>query len=172
MLNRIERHDITNAVALALVLLLCVFVILRWVGSLASALDGGFWTAEKAATVAAPTEEAVRAANEIRGQHSPNEVSVLVGNGSSGIDGLAGRGAERLTDLGYGTLSPQNYNGEPVANSMIYYAQGYRPDAEAIAILLSLDGRLRMITDDIGVNADGADVVVILGDDALTTPTS
>ncbi len=167
MLNRIERHDIINAMALSLVLLLCGYAMNRWVDSLSTAWDEGFWQAEKDESGILPTGDEARSAAKIRGQHLPNEVSVLVGNGSDGIDGLAGRGASRLGDAGYGTLQPQNVDGEPVEVTTVYYTDGFKPDAEAIAILLGFDeDHVEVLRDSPGVPVEGADVIVVFGNDA------
>lgn len=165
MLNRIERHDITNAAALALVLMLCVFVILRWVDAVGNSWSNGLWEAEAAESIPEPTPAALKAAEEVRGQHARNEVTVLVGNGTL-VSGLASDGTSMMTDNGYGSLTPQNVDGDPVPRSTVYYGLGFRPDAEAIAILMSIDSeQVVTLTDGIGLSTDGADVVVVLGQD-------
>lgn len=60
----------------------------------------------------------------------PSEVKVLVANGS-GTDGAAGGTTDALEALGYVTGTPAN--AERVPATVIYYTEGYQPEAEALA---------------------------------------
>ena len=60
----------------------------------------------------------------------PSEVKVLVANGS-GTNGAAGGATEALEALGYVTGTPAN--AERVPATVIYYTDGYQPEAEALA---------------------------------------
>lgn len=168
MIQSIERHDIFNAAALAAALLLCGTLLLRWVGYLGSTVDDGLWQAEKTESV----EEALRdidvASVYINGSRPPNEVGVRVANGSEGRDGLAGRGTERLGSFGYGVLTPENKIGDPGDDSFVYYVQGFVLDARQVAAVLEIPETnvIELGTDDIGVTIDGADVIVVLGNNA------
>ena len=86
----------------------------------------------------------------------PEDVTVLVLN-SVGTAGLAGRVTERLADLGYDMLEPDNY--EPrLEQSLIWYKEGFGPDAQDLAANLP-DAVIEF-------NPDGlpeADIVVLLG---------
>ncbi len=86
----------------------------------------------------------------------PEEVTVLVLN-SVGTAGLAGRVTERLAELGYDTLEPDNY--EPrLDQSLIWYKEGFGPEAQDLAANFP-----DAVTE---FNPDGlpeADVVVLLG---------
>jgi hypothetical protein len=72
---------------------------------------------------------------------SPAEVRVLVANDTT-VGGLAGTVTNTLTAAGYATLTPTNtttQGADAAAPSVVYFAQGYRPDAIAVAGLLGLD---------------------------------
>jgi len=60
----------------------------------------------------------------------PSEVKVLVANGS-GTDGAAGGATDALEALGYVTGTPAN--AERVPATVIYFTDGYQPEAEALA---------------------------------------
>lgn len=86
----------------------------------------------------------------------PEEVTVLVLN-SVGTAGLAGRVTEKLAELGYNTLTPDNF--EPrLEQSLIWYKEGFGPDAQDLAANFP-----DAVTE---FNPDGlpeADIVVLLG---------
>jgi hypothetical protein len=167
VLDRIERHDIFNAVALGLAVLLCGYILLRWIGFLGETVDEGLWQAEKFETI--QSDNAVDPASIfINGSRPPNEVSVRVGNGSAGRDGLAGRATERLASVGYGTLQPENKVGDADDDSYVFYAEGFILDARQVAAVLDIpEVNVRSLgTEDIGVSLDGADVIVVLGNNA------
>jgi hypothetical protein len=60
----------------------------------------------------------------------PSEVKVLVANGS-GVNGAAGGATDALEALGYVTGAPAN--AERVPSTVIYFTEGYQPEAEALA---------------------------------------
>ncbi len=163
MLDRVERNDVVNATALALVLLFLGFVILAIVGRLSETVDAGLWTAEGSDVIEA-------SATEVPGGpllRPPNEVSVRVGNGSDGRQGLAGRATRKLTGAGYGALEPKNKEGLAIDESFVYYIDGFKIDAIQIAAFLNItESQVRPLLDDPGVPTEGADVIVILGQDA------
>lgn len=88
----------------------------------------------------------------------PAEVTVVVLN-SMGLDGAAGRKTTELTEAGYQTITPGNYEPEQDP-SRIWYREGFAP--EAAVILEFLPGAdVEPIPDEsIG---EGADVVLVLG---------
>jgi mucin-2 len=68
------------------------------------------------------------------------EVRVLVANDTT-VGGLAGTVTNTLTAEGYATLTPTNtttQGADAAAPSVVYFAQGYRPDAIVVAGLLGL----------------------------------
>lgn len=159
MLDRLERTDLLNAVALAVVLLLLGMGLLRLLDQFSGAVDDGLWAAEgddATSEVAAPAQSA--------SLRPPNEITVLVGNGSDGRQGLAGRATRRLDTVGYGTLDAINKEGEPIDDSFVYYVDGFKVEAIEIAALLGIDeAQVRPLLGDPGVPTDGADVIVLLG---------
>ena len=168
LINRIERHDLVNAAALAFALLLCGLLLLRWVGFLGSAVDDGLWQAEKSESVVESAESVDIASVFINGSRRPTEVSVKVANASDGRNGLAARGTERLISVGYGTLAPENKLGDPTDDSFVYYIEGFVLDARQVAAVLDIaeSNVIELDSSDIGVNVEGADVIVVLGTNA------
>lgn len=149
-----------NAVALAVVLLLLGIGLLRMLGQFSGAVDEGLWTAEGADELAADTVAPAQTAS----LRPTNEITVRVGNGSEGRQGLAGRATRRLDSAGYGTLDAINKEGEPVDDSFVYYVDGFKVEAIEIATLLSIpEAQVRPLLGDPGIPTDGADVIVVLG---------
>ena len=152
-----------NAAALAAVLLGMVFLVLTVFGWFTNAVDDGLWTAEGSELEDAAAADVL---------NSPllrptNEISILVGNGSDGRQGLAGRASRKLDNLGYGTLEPLNKEGDPIDESFVYYIDGFKLDAIQVATLLNVaESQVRPLLDNPGVPTDGADVIVVLGQDA------
>ena len=62
---------------------------------------------------------------------SPEQVTVLVLN-SVRIAGMAGRLTEKLSDLGYRTLEPDNHS-STLETSVIWYLEGFDREAEVLA---------------------------------------
>ncbi len=168
MIQSIERHDIVNAAALAAALLLCGVLLLRWIGYLGATVSDGLWQAEKAESVEDTLSDIDPASVFVNGSRPPNEVGVRVANGSDGRNGLAGRGTERLSAFGYGTLTPENREGDPGDESYVYYTQGFLLDARQVAAVLEVPETnvILLGSQDIGVTIDGADVIVVLGNNA------
>lgn len=162
MLDRVERSDIFNAIALALVLLLFGYLITLGIDRFTSTVDEGLWTAEGGE--AEEDFEFVPGSPLLR---PTNEVIIRVGNGSDGRDGLAGRATRRLSNIGYGTLDATNKDGEPIQESFVYYVDGFKADAIQVAVVLNIaEGQVRPLLDNPGVSTEGADVIVVLGDTA------
>ena len=61
----------------------------------------------------------------------PEQLTVLVLN-STRIAGLAGRLTNRLSDLGYGTLEPDNHPSQ-LDISVVWYVEGFDREAEVLA---------------------------------------
>lgn len=162
VLDRVERNDVFNAIALAAVLLLCGYVLLQALGLLSDNLDQGLWVAE-----GRETDELAEPVALGLGLRPPNEVSIRVGNGSDGRQGLAGRATRRLEDVGYGTLEPENKSGVPIDDSFVYYIDGFKVDAIQVATVLNIaESQVRPLLDNPGILTEGADVIVILGQNA------
>jgi hypothetical protein len=88
----------------------------------------------------------------------PSEVTVLVLN-SMGLDGAAGRMTTNVAEVGYQTLTPDNYEPEQDP-SRIWYREGYAAEAAALVELLP-GAEVEPIPDD--AIGEGADVVMVLG---------
>ncbi len=102
--------------------------------------------------------------------HAPNEVNVLVANGS-GVSGAAGKVTDMLSPLGWAMESPANADKTSVSG--IYYKVGYASDAQVIqehfgevpSILSQFPAGGLAVPDGTLDRVDNADVVVILGSD-------
>jgi hypothetical protein len=169
--DRIERHDVVNAVMLAAVLLLLGFGIVTALNDLFNTVDEGLVNSAKdplqssqadpagasatSATISADDTTSLPAAR------APGEVKVRVGNGAR-RPGVAGAGTEALEKAGYVMLPPKN--GPTMDDSVVYYTTGYAAEAAQIATVLKLEPtRIAPIPDDPGIPVDDAQVVAILG---------
>ncbi|MBT5904225.1 MAG: LytR C-terminal domain-containing protein [Acidimicrobiaceae bacterium] len=102
--------------------------------------------------------------------HAPNEVNVLVANGS-GVSGAAGKVTDMLSPLGWAMESPANANKTSVTG--IYYKTGYASDAQVIqehfgeapSILSQFPAGGLSVPDGTLDRIDNADIVVVLGSD-------
>lgn len=172
MVDRIERHDILNAVLLAAVLLLLGFGILTAADSLASTVDEGLIESTKGDEVAADqppagaTSSTVTTVEEptttaLPDARPPGEVLVRVANGARRA-GVAGAGTEAVTAAGYQTLPPKN--GPTKETSIVYYANGYAVEAAKVAELLGLEPTsIEVMPGDPGVPIEGANLIALLG---------
>lgn len=167
-MKRLELHDVVNAVLLAAALIVACFFIVRWIGSVGAIWEEGIFDSEKVDTIDDDDLAALANSVDVVGSRPPNEVSVIVGNGSSGRDGLAGRASERLATIGYGMIAPANKEGDPVDESFVYYTDGFRLDAVRVALLLGFEENQvqPLLARNPGVPTDGADLIVILGNNA------
>lgn len=86
-------------------------------------------TTSTATTVATTVPETT--SSTVRPVRSPDRLTVLVLN-STRVTGLAGRVTERLSDLGYRTLDPDNHP-EALQTSVVWYVEGFRLEAEVLA---------------------------------------
>ncbi len=170
--DRIERHDLVNAVMLAAVLLLLGFGIVTAVNDLFNTVDGGLVDSVKdpllssqadpaGASATSASTPADDTATSLPAARSPAEVKVRVGNGAR-RPGVAGAGTEALQNAGYAMLPPKN--GPTMDDSVIWYTTGYAAEAAQIATVLGLEPtRIAPIPDDPGLPVDGAQVVAVLG---------
>lgn len=88
----------------------------------------------------------------------PSEVAVVVLN-SVGLDGAAGRKTSQLAEVGYQTLTPDDFAPEQDP-SRIWYREGYA--AEASELLEFLPGATVELIPDESLQ-EGANVVLVLG---------
>lgn len=102
--------------------------------------------------------------------HAPNEVKVLVANGS-GVSGAAGKVTDMLSPQGWAMESPAN--ADKTSISGIYYRAGYVRDARVIQeyfgeppdLLLELPASGLAVPPNAEDRVANADIVVILGSD-------
>ena len=102
--------------------------------------------------------------------HAPNEVKVLVANGS-GVSGAAGKVTDMLSPLGWAMESPAN--AEKASATRIYYRTGYVADAKVIVdhfgefadILEEMPPGGPAVPPNAEERVANADIVLILGSD-------
>ncbi len=180
--DRIERHDVLNAMMLAGVLLLLGFGILTAFDSFTSTVDEGIIEstkepepeaalgdtdadtdvdAEEEDPEAAEDDEASDETSALINARPAGEVTVRIGNGAR-RPGVAGAGTSAVEDAGYPTLDPKN--GPTLDDSVVYYVSGYAADAAAVAEVLGLEPtQIEPMPSDPGVPIEGAHVIAILG---------
>lgn len=178
-MDRVERHDVLNAVGLAVVLLAMALGLVFGARALFRTVNGGLVDSSKTEDTAdAPPsdgsvttisdddtttseEETTTTAAE---PHLPNEVLVRVGNGAR-RGGVAGAGTSIVEQAGYPTLSPKN--APSTEASIIYYVEGYLADALQVARLLNVaENQVAPMPADPGIPQGEALLVVILGADS------
>jgi hypothetical protein len=98
------------------------------------------------------------------------EVTVYVRNGS-GVTGAAGRVNQRLTELNYIPRSPDN-TPERVAETVIYYDDGFRAEALRVATELNIVEPAEVVQQlpvpaPLATELGAANILVILGEDQL-----
>jgi hypothetical protein len=100
--------------------------------------------------------------------HPPNEVRVLVANGTD-IPGAASQVQSQLVALGYNALSPQN--GPTSDTSWVYYEPDYEADALAIALGLGMTPQqVAPMPEPPPIDTLEADILVLIGNDGLVQP--
>lgn len=103
------------------------------------------------------------------GPRSPGEVSVIVLNGG-GVAGAAGSTTEMLSGAGFDLTDPANAEGSPgIEVTAVYHSEGFDDEATSVASVL---GRPADVVqpkpgEDLGPGSAEADVVVVLGQDAV-----
>ncbi len=176
--DRVERHDVLNAVGLAVVLLAMALGLVFGARALFRTVNGGLVDTSKTEEVADTSdsggsvttiedestttleEETTTTEPEV---HLPSEVLVRVGNGAR-RGGVAGAGTSIVEQAGYPTLSPKN--APSTEASIIYYVEGYVADALQVARLLNVaETQVAPMPADPGIPQGEALLVVILGAD-------
>ncbi len=111
----------------------------------------------------APTETTEAPATTV----APDQVLVVTANGA-GISGLAGKASEFLATQGYSNTTATDAPAD-VSSTAVYYAEGFKPNADAIAALFSLPpSQVQPLPAEPVANDQPpeAAVVVVLGPDA------
>lgn len=179
-MDRVERHDVLNAIGLAVVLLAMALGLVFGARALFRTVNGGLVDAEKTETEAVAgdegdggegtdgaedtttttEEETTTTSAQV---HLPSEVLVRVGNGAR-RSGVAGAGTAIVEQAGYPTLGPKN--APSTEASIVYYVDGYVADAVQIARLLNVaETQVAPMPADPGIPQGEAEVVAILGAD-------
>lgn len=185
-MERIERHDLVNAVALAAVLMTLALLLILGARALFDTVDDGVIDASRppeASTTAVPTTAAPGGEGAGAGAEGgepaegdattttattapprdPAEVTVRVGNGAQ-RSGIAAAGGARLTSLGYNVVDLSN--APPLPSSVVYHAEGYGAEAEAVARALGVAlTAVGPVPANPPLDASGVAVVVVLGSD-------
>lgn len=99
----------------------------------------------------------------------PAEVTVLVLNGTNGLQGVAGRGSAVAENAGYLTADPKNADVD--GPSVILYTEGYEADAIALAGVYQVDPALTVQAFDPAnspiADTQGANVIIRVGNDGV-----
>lgn len=179
-MDRVERHDVINSIALAAVLLAMALGLVWGARALFSSAgntidaesseDGGAdgdGTADGETDGDADDQSTTTSADStttIPAVHLPSEVIVRVGNGAR-KSGIAGAGTELVQSAGYDTLEPDN--APSTETSVVYHVEGYEADAVQIARILNIAATaVQPMPEDPGIPPGDAHVVVILGADS------
>jgi hypothetical protein len=98
--------------------------------------------------------------------HAPAQVTVLVANGS-GTVGAAAKLTKLIGDAGYKTLTAIDANNRSTPATIVYYGEGYHPDAVALAGLIGapVPGVQPMPLPVPVASLQSANVLVVLGAD-------
>jgi hypothetical protein len=99
---------------------------------------------------------------------APKDVAVRVYNGSTKA-GQAVVVGDRLKAAGYNVLAPGPSPSDPLAASVIQFAEGYAPEAAALAVLLGLPATATtpLPTPPVVAGIGPANVVLIVADDLV-----
>lgn len=180
--ERIERHDVFNAIGLAAILLAMALALLLGVQALFGALNGVVSSEKEPEEVVAGADGETDGSAEADTEadtttpttepepeppttilHLPAEVTARVGNAAQ-RGGIAGAGTSLLDQAGYVTLSPKN--APATDTSIIYYVEEYSADAAQVARLLGVpETSISPMPADPGIPIEGAQVIAILGSD-------
>ncbi len=174
--DRIERHDLINAVGLAAVLVVLAFGFLWAAQSLYDTVRNDAVSTEttlpvvNASTTTTTTtsvdDTTTTSAVELR---PVGEITVKVANGA-GISGIAGHQTEVLAQAGYQTESPGNVDNITGAGQ-VYYIEGYEAEAKQVARLFGLtDEQVAAMPDPPPVELGTAQILVIAGPDTTVRP--
>ncbi len=91
----------------------------------------------------------------------PSEVAVVAANGA-GISGLAGNTAEFLATQGYTNVVTTDAPSD-VSATVVYFAEGFEPNAAAIAALFGLpEAQIQPLPTSVVANNQPADTAVVL----------
>lgn len=171
-MDRFERHDIINALVLALVLLVMALALSFLGGKLLDTVqDDGIIDSVKPeeidesalVTSTTSTTEVTTTTTEAALVHPPAEVKVVVVN-SARVRGIATKGSNTLKPVGYQVLSPTN--GDTIGESVVYYVEGFEGDAIQVATLLGMsEEAIAPMPDTLSFSPGEAHLAAVIGGD-------
>ncbi len=175
-MDRIERHDLINAVGLAAVLVVLAFGFLWAAQSLYDTVRNDAVSTEttlpvvnasSTTTTTTGTEDSTSTTLvELR---PAGEITVKVANGA-GISGIAAHQTQVLTDAGYLTEVPGNVE-NITGPGQVYYIEGYEAEAKQVARVFGLtDEQVAPVPDPPPVDLGTAQILVIAGPDTTVKP--
>ena len=150
-----------------LVVAVLIGMLLLWkagdTGGSTPAASTGTTTTIAAGSITTTPDDTTTTTKAATGDHQPADVDVLVLNGS-GFAGVAKTNSDAIGEKGFNMLTPANAAAIR-AETIVYYADGYQSDAEAVASALGLESSVvdAMPSTSPGPGADAANVVVVLG---------
>lgn len=176
--DRVERHDVLNAIGLAVVLMAMALALVFGARALFNTVNGGLTdstTADDAVetdtsgtvttlaggdTTSTTEEETTTTLAQPR---PASEVLVRVGNGAR-RSGIAAAGTSIVQQAGYPTLGGKN--APSTEASVVYYVDGYEADALQVARLLGIaESQIAPMPADPGIPQGEALLIAILGAD-------
>lgn len=179
--DRIERHDLVNAVGLAVILMALALGFLWAAQQLYQTVNGEVVQAESSddgststtvvddgtSSTTATTEAETTTTEPVL--RPTSEITVRVANGA-GIGGIAGFQTDILAEAGYQTATPTNV-ADVTGAGRIYFAEGYAADAAQVARVLRLDDSAVVpVGDPPPFEADGAQILIVVGPDTEVRP--
>lgn len=172
-MDRIERHDIINALVLAIVLLLMALLLSLFTGRLFSTVDEGLIdkestedTSEAPTTVSSSpttTEPTTTTEPALPPVHAPASVKVIVAN-SARVSGIATLASDTLRSASYNVQSPTN--GDTIPIGVVYYVDGYEQDAVQVANLLGMSPEaIAVMPESLSFAPGEAHLAAVIGED-------
>ena len=178
-MDRIERHDVLNALGLAVALVVMGFIMLWGLRGLGGALGGvidtgpdetlveGEGTTDGAtpgtsttSTTAPTTTTSTTLPPSTR---PPAEITVLVSNAAQ-VGGIAGRASDAIEAGGFNVLTPTNSDSQDATE--VYHLPDYATEALDVARLVNVDAaNLRPMEELTALQPGTAHVVVVVGRD-------
>jgi hypothetical protein len=112
----------------------------------------------------APADDATTETSAEAELRPPSEITVMVLN-ASGVGGAAAAQTDKITGAGY-LAAPADNSPLPSKTTQVQFAEGYEREAAALAEAIgAADGATAPLAPDLGVDLQGSQLVVILGND-------
>jgi hypothetical protein len=192
--DRIERHDLINALALAAVLMTLALLLIVGARELFRTVDEGLVVSSPSGGEATATTVAGEGTAEggepgggepaapAEGEAAPDDPDEAAATTTTVAPprppgevavrvangaqrvGVAAAGGGRLESLGYQVVGLANAAARPT--SVVWFVEGFEPEARAVAEALGVPaGEVGPVPADPGVDVTGASVLVVLGAD-------